>query len=86
MSGPWSVILAVVAMTAIVYLFARAIVAARKTEIVHCDERGEDFTVTFDCRLGASWEPERKVQVVSCSAFSDPDHPTCDRRCLAAAS
>ncbi len=83
MSGAWLVILSVVALAVLVYLAALIFGRARKTECVHCDQRNADFDVTFDCRFNALWEPSRKLDVVRCSAFADPDHPDCAKQCLA---
>jgi hypothetical protein len=85
MSGAWLVILSVVAMAALVYLAALIFGRARTTERVQCEQRNADFEVTFDCRLNGLWEPSRRVDVVRCSAFADPDHPDCAKQCLAPA-
>ncbi len=84
MPGPWPVILSVAAMATVVYVAAVALGRARRTERVHCAERGADHDVTFECRLDGAWQPGRRVDVVRCTAFAEPGHVDCEKHCLRA--
>lgn len=54
----------------------------RSRERVRCPERKTEFDVELERRLGASWGPGKKLDVLQCTAFDDPGHVACAKACL----
>ena len=81
MAEPISVLLAVLALLFFIYLvvrFSRVYQPAR----ARCPVDEKRYNVTLLRRLNASWKLGPPLDIISCDAFSDPNHVTCRKPCL----
>lgn len=79
-------IAAVLGMYVLVYYLVTWINRIRTTEQVHCPVKDEDFDVDFVCKTGDMWTPGKRLDVVRCTAFDDPDHVDCGKDCVKSAN
>lgn len=81
MNNPLGVMAFTTAMFVAVYILGR-LSRMRARERLQCPERHADVDVDFERDLGPAWGPGRKLEVLRCTAFDQPEHVDCDRACL----
>lgn len=78
----WWMIPVIGAMALGVWFLGWRLMRIRTTDHVHCDIRDQDYFVDFERRATPGWNPGRKVDVKSCTAFTNPEQVTCAKACL----
>lgn len=76
------ILLGTLAMTlAAAFVLSRLFDKQHQLTRVHCEARHADFEVDVLVRP-KPWNFGDDHDIVRCSAFEDPSHVTCDKRCL----
>ena len=76
------VLVAIAVMFAVVYALGRVLIRVQRSEEVHCPVKNEDFIVQSSWTTNTMWEPKDRVDIVRCTAFSNPSQVSCEKHCL----